>query len=96
MMVVLSLNWTPHSRVDALAFAPDGRIPAPALRALFTGLRSQGPADILCPPHRWNALPEMKFFSPESQIGCFVYYKTGENDKTGPAPASFTPLFSIS
>ena len=91
-IVVLNLEWTPHSRIDALALTADGRMPAPELRALFQRLRSLGPADNLCPPCRPGALPEMAFFSPWSRIGHFTYYKTGEDDKIGPPPASFPPL----
>jgi hypothetical protein len=95
-IVVLNLEWTPHSRIDALALTVDGRIPAPELRALFQRLRSLGPADTLCPPCRPGALSEMTFFSPSSRVARFVYYKTGADDKIGPTPASFPPLPSDS
>jgi hypothetical protein len=90
--VVLNLEWTPHARIDALALIADGRIPAPDLRALFQKLRSLGPADTLCPPCRPGALPEMAFFSLWTRGGHFLYYKTGEDDKTIPSPASFALL----
>jgi hypothetical protein len=91
-IVVLNLEWIPHSRINALALTADGRMPAPELRALFQRLRSLGPADTLCPPYRPGDLPEMAFFSPLSRVGRFVYYKTGEDDKAGPPPALFPPL----
>ncbi|KAF2658195.1 hypothetical protein K491DRAFT_702974 [Lophiostoma macrostomum CBS 122681] len=91
-VVVLILEWTPHSRIDALRLTTDGRIPAPELRALFQRLRRLGPANILWPPCRPGALPEMAFFSLSSDIERLVYYKTGEADEIGPLSASFSPL----
>ncbi|KAF2468368.1 uncharacterized protein BDR25DRAFT_265509, partial [Lindgomyces ingoldianus] len=91
-IVVLNLEWTPHSRIDALALTADGRIPAPELRAQFQRLRRLGPADTLYPPCRPGALPEMACFSLSSRIGPFIYYKTGEDNKTAPPLASSLPL----
>lgn len=90
--VLLILEWTPHSRIDALALTADGRIPAPELRALFRRLRRLGPADTLYPPGRPGALPEMACFSPSNYLAPFVYYKTGEDDNTPPPLESFPPL----
>lgn len=90
--VLLSLEWTPHCRIDALALTADGRIPAPELRALFQRLRRLGPADTLYPPSPPGALPEMACFSPSTFLGPFVYYKTGEDDNTPPPLVSFPPL----
>ncbi|CAO2647923.1 Nn.00g088450.m01.CDS01 [Neocucurbitaria sp. VM-36] len=95
-IVVLNLEWTTHSRIDALALTADGRIPAPELRKEFQRLRSLEPADTLCPPCHPGALPEMAFFSPSSCIEHFIYYKTGEDDKIRPPPASLPPLPSYS
>jgi hypothetical protein len=96
-IVLLNLEWIPHSRIDALALAVDGRTPASELRALFQSLRRLGPADNLCPtPHR-GALPEMAFFGPlyrTVRFGDSVYYKTGED--IGPLPASIPRLTSDS
>ena len=78
--VVLSLEWTPHTRIDALSLTADGRIPAPELRASFQKLRQLGPADILYCAARRDTLPEMAYFSPSSSIKDFVYYKAGEDD----------------
>lgn len=91
--VSLVLEWTPHSRVDALTLTTDGRIPASELRALFQSLRRRGPADTLCPTGRPGALPELVCFSPSSALGPFVYYETGEDDQKPPPPlASFPPI----
>jgi hypothetical protein len=87
-IVVLSLEWTPHSRIDALALTGDGRIPASELRALFQRLRRLGPADTLYPLVRPGALPEMAYFSPSAPIGPLIYYETGEDDDKTPAAAA--------
>ncbi|KAJ4366840.1 hypothetical protein N0V83_007368 [Neocucurbitaria cava] len=91
-IVVLNLEWEPHSRIDALALTADGRMPAPELRALFQRLRTLEPADTLCPPCRPGALPEMAFFSPYSRTGRFVYYKTGGLYEIGPPRTPLSPL----
>ncbi|EOA91510.1 uncharacterized protein SETTUDRAFT_86285 [Exserohilum turcica Et28A] len=91
-LVVLNLEWTTHRRIDALTLTADGQIPAIELRALFHGLRSLGPVDILFPSSCANTLPEMAFFRPTSPFGPFVYYKTGEVDEIGPVPTSLPPL----
>ncbi|KAK3935192.1 hypothetical protein QBC46DRAFT_346864 [Diplogelasinospora grovesii] len=91
-IVVLSLEWTPHSRIDALALTADGRIPASELRVLFQRLRRLGPADTLYPPVRPGALPEMAYFSPSAPIGPFIYYETGEDDDKTPAAAAAAGL----
>lgn len=91
-IVVLNLEWTPHSRIDTIALTTDGRIPAPELRAQFQRLRRLGPADDLYPPSRPGALPEMACASSSSRLEPFIYYKTGENDKMEPPTAPFTPL----
>lgn len=91
-IVILNLEWIPHSRLDALTLTADGRLRAPELRALFQRLRINGPADTLCPPWRPGVLPEMAFFSPSSCIQRFVYYKTGEDDEIETQPALFPSL----
>ncbi|CAE7186401.1 Caldesmon multi-domain protein [Pyrenophora teres f. teres] len=93
--VVLSLQWRPHSRIDALSLAADGRIPITELTTLFQTLRTQGPVDSLCSPCRPGALPEMALLSPSSTLGRFIYYMKGEDDGTGPPP-SIPPLPSKS
>lgn len=90
--VRLILEWTPHSRIDALALTADGRIPAPELRALFQRLRRLGPVDTLYSSGRPGALPEMALFSASKCLGPFVYYKRGEDDNTPPPLESFPPL----
>jgi hypothetical protein len=92
--VVLYLRWTPHCRIDTLALTADGRIPAPELRTLFQRLRSIGSIGSLCPPSRPDVLPEMACFTPLTHMGRFVYYKTGEDDKTESLSAPFPPLLS--
>jgi hypothetical protein len=85
--VVLNLEWTPYSRIDGFELKEDGRIPAPRLRALFEQLRNLGPADILYPPCRPGALPEMACFRESFRIGPFLYYKAE------PPIASFKTLY---
>lgn len=93
-IVVLYLEWTPHGRIDALMPTADGRIPALELRALFRRFRRIGPADILYPPGRPEALPEMACFTPSFPI----YYEVkeqqernedAENTPPPPSPPSF-------
>ncbi|KAF2865067.1 hypothetical protein BDV95DRAFT_458129, partial [Massariosphaeria phaeospora] len=88
-LVLLNLEWTPHSRIDVLGLTSDGRIPASKLRAMFQKLRSLGPADILYPRCRPGALPEMSCFSPSSRLGQLIYYKSGKANETRTPPASF-------
>lgn len=76
-IVVLYLEWTPHGRIDALIPTADGRIPATELRALFRRLRRTGPADILYPPGRPEALPEMACFTPSFPI----HYEMEEHEE---------------
>jgi hypothetical protein len=95
-IVILVLEWQPHSRIGELSLTTDGRIPAAKLRARFQMLQRLGPADDLCPPCRPGALPEMGFFGSSSRFGPFVYYKRGENDEMGLPSALFPPLPSQS
>lgn len=81
--VALSLEWAPHTRIGSLALTADGRIPAHKLRARFQRLRQLGPADILYPPIRPGALPELACISSSCP---FIYYKTGQDDETPPPP----------
>ncbi|XPS75593.1 hypothetical protein M3J07_007667 [Ascochyta lentis] len=87
-IVVLNLEWKPHSRISTLALTADGRIPAPELRALFQKLRSCGPADTLYPRSHPGALPEMAFFCPSSHTSRLVHYNTGDEDAIRHSPAS--------
>ncbi|KAI3392623.1 hypothetical protein diail_5441 [Diaporthe ilicicola] len=91
-IVVLDLEWTPHGRLDTLAPTADGRIPASELRALFRRFRRLGPADMLYPPSRPDALPEMACFTPSFPI----YYETGEEEEEDsrktPLPSSSASL----
>lgn len=91
-IVVLDLEWTPHGRLNTLAPTADGRIPASELRALFRRFRQLGPADMLYPPSRPDALPEMACFTSSFPI----YYKTGEEEvvdsKKTPRPSSSASL----
>lgn len=94
-IVVLNLEWKPHSRIDELALTVHGRIPAPELRALFQRLRRLGPANTLYPSGCPGALPEMACFSLSSSLEPYVDYKTGEdNNIPPPLLASFSPMSS--
>lgn len=95
-IVVLYLEWTPHGRIDALMPTADDRIPASELRALFRRFRRMGPADVLYPPGRPEALPEMACFTPSFPI----YYEMEEQEERNedaenrpphPPPPSFAP-----
>ncbi|KAI1409143.1 hypothetical protein F5Y13DRAFT_95995 [Hypoxylon sp. FL1857] len=70
-LVVLNLEWTPHSGLDAFTLTPDARVPVTELRALFQRYR-QGPASILFPSYPSNPLPEMVCFGPTKCI-CLHY-----------------------
>lgn len=80
-VVVLSLEWAPHSRIDSLNLTTDGRIPAHELRARFQRLRQLGPAETLYPPCRPGALPELACISASCP---FIYYRTGQDGETAP------------
>lgn len=94
-IVVLNLEWVPHSRIDALDLTIDGRIPASELRALFQRLRGLGPVGNLCPSSRPGVLPEMVLFSPSAYTGDFIYYKTGEDHMIRTPPESWSALPSF-
>lgn len=87
-IVVLFLEWKPHGRIDALMPTTDGRIPAPELRALFRRFRRLGPADLLYPPGRPEALPEMACFTPSFPM----YYKMEEQEEKEEAAGNKAPL----
>ncbi|KAK1764297.1 hypothetical protein QBC33DRAFT_580506 [Phialemonium atrogriseum] len=80
--VVLSLEWKPHSGLDAFTRAPDGRARPAELRALFQRYR-QGPASILLSSYPSNPLPEMICFDT-SKCRC-LHYKMGNNKRPSAA-----------
>lgn len=81
-LVVLNLEWKPHSGLDAFTRTPDGRAPASELRELFQRYR-QGPAGILLPSYPSNPLPEMTCFDTTKCI-C-LHYEMGANKKSSAA-----------
>src|SRR6266566_1788962 len=74
-MVVLNLEWAPHSGFDAFTRTPEARIPASELRAMFQRYRL-GPASRLFPSYPLGSLPEMTCFTP-TKCDC-VHYETGD------------------
>ncbi|KAL7626244.1 hypothetical protein AAE478_003014 [Parahypoxylon ruwenzoriense] len=58
-LVVLNLEWKPHSGLDTFTVTPDGRVPASELRSLFQKYR-QGPGGIQLPSYPSSPLPEMR------------------------------------
>lgn len=84
-LVVLNLEWKPHSGLHAFTLTPDGRAPASELRALFQRYR-QGVADILLPSYPSNPLPEMACFGP-TKCGC-LHYEKGDNKRPSAADLS--------
>jgi hypothetical protein len=89
-LVVLSLEWAPHSGLDALTATADARLPASDLRALFRKFR-QGPAGFLFPSNRPGHFPELMCFYRVDGSGHFVHYETGDNKKP-PSPTIKTPI----
>ena len=87
-LVVLNLEWAPHSGLDYFTATADARLPASDLRALFRKFR-QGPAGILFPSNRPDYFPELAcFYSSLSGFHC-VQYELGDN-KTQPSPTTKT------
>ncbi|KAK3944757.1 hypothetical protein QBC46DRAFT_437390 [Diplogelasinospora grovesii] len=85
-LVVLNLEWEPHSGLDIFTFLPGGRVPAPELRALFRRYRQEGqPAGVLLPSYPSNPLPEMTCFDPNKCL-C-LHYEMGDNGKK-PLPSA--------
>ncbi|KAL7936005.1 hypothetical protein V8C35DRAFT_333198 [Trichoderma chlorosporum] len=70
-LVILLLEWKPHSGLDTFTPTADGRALASEMRALFRKYR-QGPADILFPSYPSNPLPEMACFGPAT-CNCLRY-----------------------
>lgn len=71
-LVVLKLEFAPHSGLDVCTPTPEQQIRASDLRALFRKHR-QGPADLFFPPYPLQSFPEMVCFDP-STCSC-VYYE---------------------
>jgi hypothetical protein len=75
-LVVLNLEWAPHSGLDALTATADARLSASDLRTLFRKFR-QGPASILCPSNRPDYFPELACFNRSLDGFHCVQYETG-------------------
>lgn len=73
-VVVLSLEWSPHSGIDVFTQNADGQARTPDVRELFREYR-QGTGGILFPSHPANPLPEMACFH-SAKCRC-LYYETG-------------------
>jgi hypothetical protein len=87
-LVVLNLEWAPHSGLDFLTATADARLPASDLRALFQKFR-QGPASILFPSNRPDYFPELACFNRRLDIFHDVQYETGDNKRL-PSPTTKT------
>lgn len=74
--VLLTLEWKPHSGLDALTCTAAGQAPAAQLRKVFQKYR-QGAGGILFPSGRSSPLPEMACYGP-SECTC-LYYETGDD-----------------
>lgn len=71
-LAVLTIEWKPHSGLDAFTLTPCGRLPAPELRALFRRYR-EGAAKVLLPPRpSSHYLPEMECFAA-AKSSCVAY-----------------------
>lgn len=77
-LVVLNLEWKPHSGPDAFTRTPDGRAPASEPRELFRRYR-KGPAGTLFPSYPSTSLPEMACFDP-TKCSC-LHYEKGDNKR---------------
>jgi hypothetical protein len=87
-LVVLNLEWAPHSGLDALTATADARLPASDLRALFRKFR-QGPAGILFPSNCPDYFPELLCFNDSLRGFQCVQFETGDN-KRPPSPTTKT------
>lgn len=77
-MVILHLEWMPHTSFASLGVQPqDKQFAAPALRKLFQSYQD-GAGGVFFPSHRGNALPEMTSFRPSRC--CCVKYEMGETE----------------
>jgi hypothetical protein len=89
-LVVLNLEWAPHSGFDAVTATTDSRLPVSDLRAIFWKFR-QGPASILFPAHRQDYFPELACFNKSLDEFDCVQYETGDN-KRPPSPTTKIPI----
>ena len=76
-LVLLNLEWKPHSGLNAFTPTPDGQAPASELRTLFSRYR-QGAAGIIFLSYPSNPLPEMACFRFTRGCSC-LHYKRGES-----------------
>ncbi|KAM0259443.1 hypothetical protein ACHAQJ_003337 [Trichoderma viride] len=90
-LVVLILEWKPHSGLDAFTRTPDGQAPALELRALFRRYR-QGPAGTLFPSYPTNPLPEMVCYGP-TECGCLHYGKEDNKRLSAVEPSKHASFF---
>jgi hypothetical protein len=93
--VILTMEWSAHSGVDAFSQTPGGRPPASEMRALFQSHRRRGQvADILLPMHPGGPLPEMICFDP-NRCDCLDYGSGDISQANLPGqqpPTSASPL----
>lgn len=80
-VVVLSLEWEPHSGLGALTLTRDKRVPASEIRALFAKHR-RGPASVLLPSDPSSPVPEMRCFDPHECV-CLRYEMGHDNKARG-------------
>jgi hypothetical protein len=92
-LVVLNLEWAPHSGLDALTATADACLSVSDLRALFQKFR-RGPADILFPSNRPDYFPELACFNQRLGTSHYVQYETGDNKR--PMSAATKALISQS
>ncbi|KAK3364768.1 hypothetical protein B0T24DRAFT_638577 [Lasiosphaeria ovina] len=78
-VVVLALEWTPHSGSGVFSLTSDGRAPASEVRAMFQRFRQGAAADTLFPSLPRLPLPEMACFK-NTECQC-LYYESGANQR---------------
>lgn len=78
-MVVLSLEWSHHSRLDALAYNPGGQVRASDIRKLIKGCRESTGGILFSPAHP-DSLPEMACYD-SSKCRCLYYHYQMNDDE---------------
>lgn len=91
--VVLLLEWSHHSRLDALTYHPGGRARASDIRALIKKCR-EGAGGILFSSAHPDSLPEMACYD-STKCRCLYYQVKGDETPVteSPQPNHRLPLF---
>lgn len=97
--MVLNLNCSPHSRLDALNLGDKRHILATNFRALLQRFHHAGPAELLCPLYRpgpFTDFTEMACSGLSCPMNGLLDYGTEQYDINEPPPSLVSPLPSTS